>query len=644
MRNTESSAEKRRAYLLFALLALSFSIYANSLLNGFVYDDHNQIEENPYVHSGKYIGKILTTTVLSFRGQEGVTNYYRPMMTLSFLVCQKLFSGMPFGFHLVNVLLHCAIVFLVFQVSSVLFDSEAIGFVSALIFAVHPVHTESVDWISGITDLQLAFFVLLVFWQFLKLHRRNTTFWTYCFLGLAYFAALLSKEQALMLAPLATFYEHFLRPDRQQTNWKQKASRYGFLWGLAMFYFALRFAILGKVAPVSYHKDVTNLQAIYSGFALVYQYVLKMLVPEPLGVFWIFKKSEHFFSPAVLAGVLILVLSIVLFAWFWKRNRAYCFAILWFFVTLGPVFNAKWMAVNVFAERYLYLPSVGFCWLIAGLVIYLWRLDFSFRRLVRVAVAASMAFVVVYSCKATVWRNREWADDTSLARSSLALQPNASYLRSDLAAVEWSKGRREEAERQWLLALQDKPDNPAALANLGMAKLEEKKYDEALQYLNLSLKARPFYTNALIQRGILFEKRGEALEAESNFREAVRVAPLSTSARNHFGSFLLSQERFAEAEQQFIASIEAIPTAEAWQGLAAVYYQRKDSRNEEIALTNVLKINPFINEAHLRMGEIYLERRDLDAARKEFQAVLLMDPQNEKALAGMKVINSSVAR
>src|SRR5262250_2474361 len=113
--------EKKRRSLVGVVLLLAFLVYANTLLHGFVYDDHFQIESNPYVHSFRYVDRIFATTVWSFQGTEGQTNYYRPLMTLGYLLCNSIFQSSPVGFHLANLLLNCVVVYLVFAVSVRLF-------------------------------------------------------------------------------------------------------------------------------------------------------------------------------------------------------------------------------------------------------------------------------------------------------------------------------------------------------------------------------------------------------------------------------------------------------------------------------------------------------------------------------------------
>jgi hypothetical protein len=105
------------------LCLLSFSLYANTLLNGFVYDDELQILANPYVKSWHYLSKIFGTTVWSFIGAAGDTNYYRPMMTFSYLLLWKAFGDLPFGYHLFSILLNALVVALIYAAGKELFES-----------------------------------------------------------------------------------------------------------------------------------------------------------------------------------------------------------------------------------------------------------------------------------------------------------------------------------------------------------------------------------------------------------------------------------------------------------------------------------------------------------------------------------------
>src|SRR5215469_18977136 len=149
------------AQLLLVLVFCAVGPYANTLLNGFVYDDNTQVMNNPYIQNLHHLREIFTTTVWSYIGTQGVTNYYRPVMTAGYLMCYRLFGPLAYGFHLANVLLHTAVVCALFFVAWSLLQRRGAAFASALVFALHPIHTESVAWVAAVTDLELTFFYLL---------------------------------------------------------------------------------------------------------------------------------------------------------------------------------------------------------------------------------------------------------------------------------------------------------------------------------------------------------------------------------------------------------------------------------------------------------------------------------------------------
>ncbi len=150
------------------LFLLAFLPYSNIFFNQFVYDDGFQLVGNPYAHSFKYLRQIFTTSVWSFQGAQGFANYYRPMMTLGYLLTYQIAGLVPFSFHLVNVLLNGIVVWLIFFILRQL-SGERVALVAAGLFALHPIHTETVTWIAGVTDLELDVFYLAAFFFYLEI-------------------------------------------------------------------------------------------------------------------------------------------------------------------------------------------------------------------------------------------------------------------------------------------------------------------------------------------------------------------------------------------------------------------------------------------------------------------------------------------
>src|SRR5271157_190072 len=365
-----SRLDRARALLITLLVACATLPYLNILCNGFGYDDDTQVVKNPYVRSFQFVKEIFTTNVWSFKAGNPISNYYRPIMTLGYLLCYKLFGMRAYGFHLVSLLLHILVVCLVFVLTERLTGDRVWAFVAGALFALHPVHTESVAWIAAVTDLELTFFYLLTFGFFLAVARRGggRSQPTLAALGVAFVLALLSKEQAMTLPALATVYEHFYRADRSETSTSQKLARYGLLWLVSVAYVLYRVHFLGALAPREQLSDLTPLRIVLLALGLVGQYVGKLFWPLRLCAFYVFHPNTSPFDPRVLAGLLVLSALAALFLICWRSRertvRFVSFAILWFFATLAPVLNAHWLVSNVFAERYLYLPSVGMAWIV----------------------------------------------------------------------------------------------------------------------------------------------------------------------------------------------------------------------------------------------------------------------------------------
>ena len=359
---------------IYAFLFIAGALpYLNTLWASFVYDDNHQIVENPYVRSFHYLKQILTTPVWSFKYSRVPTNYYRPLMSLEYLVLYKLYGPLAYVFHLANVLMHAAVVILLYAVTRRLFSSKPIAFVAALLFVLHPIHTEAVAWVAAVPDLQLAAFLLITFWFYLDLGEANQNrWWTPVAMIGAFVLALFSKEPAVAFPAIAVFYEHALRADRRHTNWKQKLGRYGPLFLATGAYLWARAALIGGLIPKLQHPRLSWPSALLSAVSLLGQYMNKLVWPVTLKMFYDFNAVSGVSDPGFLIG-LAWILALVFLCWyFWKRNRFVVLPVLWIVATLAPALNARWMPGNVFAERYLYVPSIGFCWLASIGLLALW--------------------------------------------------------------------------------------------------------------------------------------------------------------------------------------------------------------------------------------------------------------------------------
>jgi tetratricopeptide (TPR) repeat protein len=622
------------ATLVAVLLLVTLACYANILANSFVYDDSQQILQNPYVKSWHFVPQIFGTTVWSFVGQAGATNYYRPLMTFTFLLLWKMFGAIPYGFHLFSLLMQFAVVVMLFYAGKRLFGDVRVAWLAALIFAVHPVHTEAVAWIAAVPDLQATFLLLLAIWLLSGETKRSWS--THLGIAACFSIALLCKEPALMFAPLAVVFEHMCAKDRQRTTFFQKFLRYAPLCLLGFGYLLLRVALFGKLAPVLQRPQLTWPQSMDSAFALVLQYTRLLFWPSHLSAFHVFHPSTSLFDARVLAGAAICAACLAAIFALHKRYPMVAFAILWLGVTLGPVLNARWMVTNTMTERYLYLPSVGFCWLVAWCLLRGWDALSPGARAWRLSFACMLAALIVAGMIATIKRNRVWQSDLTLYTRTLESDPDAYVIRTNLGTMYFGYGDLPRAEAELQLALAGKPDSVNTMNALGMVYREQGRYPQADEMFRHAISIKPLWSDPYFNLGRLLEKEQLPAEALRNFAEAVKLAPVNSSAHYWYGDALLKARQYPEAQEELQEAIALSPEGSfgAQSDLALVYLQTGSAQALPF-LRGMVEKFPYFSTAHFQLGML-LEAKGLKKeALREYQAGLVLEPGNKDATSAV---------
>jgi protein O-mannosyl-transferase len=635
---SDARAVGQRELLTIALLfAVAIGCYVNTLGNGFVYDDQLQILQNPYVKSWHYLPQIFRTTVWSFIGDAGETNYYRPLMTVTYLGLWKVFGNIPMGFHLFNILVNALVVASVFYAGRTLFKDHWAVTLAALVFALHPVHTETVNWIAAVPDLEATLLFVAAFLMYASAQRN----WkTQALVVMLFVLALLAKEPALMLAPVLICYEHLAREGHHQTKFAEKLRRYLPVCVAAVAYLGLRIALFGKLAPVLQHAQISWMTAIYSAFSLIAEYTKLLVWPARLSAFHVFHASGSPTSPGVLAGVGIVAVCAGFVMVTYKQWPEGAFCVIWMALTLAPVLNARWMAANVLTERYLYLPSVGFCWLAGRAAKKVWDVP-GRGTIYRVPTArwviAAAGVTLAFLSATTVWsRNRIWHDDATLYAQTLKTDPDSYIMHLNLGTTDFAARDFASAEQELHRALELRPDSTNVLNALGCVYMEQGRLDEADAALQKAIALKPTWTDPHFNYGRLLLKTGQDGEALSQFRIAVQVGPLNANARRLLADELAKLGHDQEAEAEYRQSIALDPSLKAQQDLADLLM--KTGRHAEALelLSKVVAAYPYDSEAHVKLGRLLEKKGATAAALKEYQATLETDPANAEARDALK--------
>jgi protein O-mannosyl-transferase len=635
----EAPRPKLHAVQFLVLAALAVLPYLNSLRNGFVYDDSDQVLNNPYLRNFHHLREIFTSSVWSFMGDfRGSTNYYRPVMSLGYLFCYQVFGPRAWGFHLANLLANVGVVLLVFLVTLKMFRSTAVGMVAACIFALHPIHSEAVDWIAAVTELELALFYLLTFWLFLASARPGgrCSAPLQTAMAASFVLTLLSKEQALTLPVLAVVYEHFFRDDLAVTSRIQKLRRYGVLWLLAIVYVAARVRYLGGFAPSLERPEFGTRDLLISGLALIGRYFWKLVWPVELCAYYLFPADVGALHSKALWGAASLAICALVFVLLWKASRQAAFGIVWLLLTLAPVLNVRWMTSNAFAERYLYLASVGFCWIAAWAGVQIWK--WLSPRGKRWCVAFALAVGLIVTCCAAriLARNRDWHDNLIFFAATLKVSPDAYYMHNNLGTVYWQMGNIPAAKKEWITALQLSPRSEFVLHNLGLVAHAEKRYPQAKAFFLYALSIRPNYMDAHLDLGKTYEAMGLLDKAEAEFIEAGKLSPLSVRVHITLSELYFDRRQLRESEAEARRSVEIQPTTQGEWDLGLAKWLQDDRAGAERAFLDALALSPSSSRAHFMLGLFYMDSgRNADSIR-EYRAGLRLDPGNPDAIANLK--------
>jgi Flp pilus assembly protein TadD len=647
---------------LMTFLAVAAALpYLNTLRNGFVSDDELQVLHNPYIRNFHHLASISTSQATSYIPE--MPNFYRPLMNVGYLLCYQVFGSRAFGFHLANVVLHAVVVCAVFLLTKRLFQNRNLALMAATLFAIHPIHSEAIAWVGASPDLELSVFYLLTFWLFLGMARPKgrSSYLAQLAMAGSFVLTILSKEPAVTLPVLATVYEHFYRADRGETRPTQKLRRYAVLWLLTLAYLLFRVRVLGALSSGSSVHHLNWYQTVLAGLALLGQYLWKLLWPVDLRVFCPFHAPTNLLDPPVLEGLIALAVCGVLFFLLWRRARPLSFGLLWLLAPLAPVLNARWMPVAAFEERYLYLPSVGFCWLLGWGLLRLQDRASARSATWRRALATAFAILAALCLFRIVTRNQDWRDNVTLYTNTLAACPDAYYVRRDLGSTYWGKGDEESAEREWREALKAGPRHSPTWSSLGLRYLKKQDYSQAIEFFKKALEVDPHNPEALLFLGVTYKDMHSLDLAEPQLRTAVSVYPFNSNARNALGMLYLDEGRTAEAEEQFRRSVESEPNITGYGNLGLIHWRRGEAKQAEQEWREALRLSPndssilnnlglactklgryaeavsFFRKAielkpddanpHSNLGIAYQKAGQQGSAETEFRAALSLAPQ-----------------
>lgn len=530
-------------------LLAAFAVYANSLLNGFVWDDTNVILTNELLRGSPLdLFRAIDVT----RDYE-LLPYYRPLAQLSFMIEWIVHGLSPFWMHLFNVLLHGANTFLVYCLIRTLSNNILISLLSALLFAVHPLNTESVDFLSGGRNTMLACFFSL---SSLLLYRSSLTKgirWA-VYSGIAFGAGLFSKESAFMTIVFIIWMELRQLRTGGWREWRTSLIRMSPTAVMLFVYLFMRWQTLsglGIQSGIIPGLGADNMTAIYkvpdlldrlsANLYIIPRYLQTMLFPVRFSLRYEIPSDISAMMPLLLifwAGIVGLLLYILRK----QRDGMTLFGVIWFTIFYLPVSGLVVFPSAPMADRYMYLPAIGI-WVIMAAQVY--RLIVNRGRSV---VFTTLAVLIVLG-SITIFRNADWRNDISLFQRFVKDYPDDPYAHSGLgnayyAAREIDLGNLDLAEDEFLKAIEIRAVIPGVYTTLGNIRLYKGDNEGALRYYNFAVGIYPLDKEALLNRAITLENLGRGSEALRDFMRFLSVP----------GSELADARPYAEARIRALTS------------------------------------------------------------------------------------------
>jgi Tfp pilus assembly protein PilF len=505
--------------------------YAATMSYGFVWDDRLLIEPSQALRSWQGLPQLLGSHF--WAEAHEISAYWRPLTTLTFFLDAQVWGLRPAGFHLTNVLLHVAVSLLVLVLARRLTGDLTAGAVAGSLFALHPVHVESVAFVSGRTDILATLFVLLALLAWDTWGRTGRRLAWAGALGSAA-AALAAKEVAVVLPLLLLLWPEKWGQTRLRrpclTTLSTNSSLTPF-WGpfvaLVAGYAALRILVLGRVLDAADPATWGSLAVrTATTLSLVAEYSLLVLVPweasayrEVVPVPW---------PPPAAWWLAAAWLGLVggLTVWAAARRHPAGFAALWFWITLAPAAGVNLLPLStaIVAERFLYLPSVG----VAVLLGLAWaRLlgPLGGGRPLRPWPALALAALVLAWGGLTLWRNEDWKDEYRLYTRMVAVAPEADLPRVNLAFTLLPRGQIVEAAEHLRKAVRVRPSNPRAQVGLALAETILGDRERGREHARRALALAGDNPNVLASLGLVHLHLNEPAQATVLLERSLRQRP-----------------------------------------------------------------------------------------------------------------------
>ncbi len=616
------------AALVLITLLLYWPVHRYEFLN---FDDTDYVTKNPIVQAG------LTVKGVFWAFQTTYASNWHPLTWLSHMLDCELYGLTPGGHHLTNVFLHLANTLLLFallrRMTGALWPSALV----AALFAWHPLHVESVAWVSERKDVLSTFFGLLALLTY-GFYAERPGWKRYTLTLLAFILSLLAKPMLVTLPfllllldfwPLERSAECGVRSAESGGSgrlrlWQKLVLEKAPFFGLSLISCVVAFLAqksggsLASMTRLPLGERAANAAVAYAS------YLWQTIWPLELAVFY--PHPLHSSGAKVMAALMVLLaVSVVVFL----SRRAYLvMGWLWYLGTLVPVIGLVQVGDHARADRYTYLPLVGIFIGVVWAATELAAARPSWRR----PLQASAVCVSALLALGTRFQLSHWKASESLFQRALVVTDNNYIAHNNLGNVLDLSGRHEAARRHYEETLRIRPDFAGTHYNLANVFAREGNIDGALRHYRTAIELQPDYADAHYNLGVLLANRGQADEAIEHHRTALRSRPAFAEAHNSLGNLLFRQGKLDEAIASYRGALQARPSyLDALLNLALALKQAGKKTEALHQYAEAARLHPESPRAHSDLAVALAQQGQFPAAERHFAEVVRLEPQNADA-------------
>ena len=589
----------KRSFLLFLILSTAFLIYSPSLKNNFIWDDFHLIVNEPNIRSFEKLPVAFKTHLFQ---NVGGSNFYRPVQTISFMLDYAIWRLNPFGYHLTNILFHLLNVILVYFFVSRIFKNPDIALLTSLIFAIHPINTEALAYISGRADpLSVFLFLsaLLCYIRFKDGDKKPLFFFSL----LLFTVSLLTKEAVLIFPLILILYDSMILGQKSVSARSAKSyAPYFFIILCYVFYrlfaLGLPLGVSGRISLKTFLLTTPKILILYL-WLFFFPIKLHMERFEPI--------TSSIFSPQAIVSLVTITCMIWLALIYYRRSKGVFFCIGFFIITLLPMLNI--LRINApMAEHWVYLPSIGIYSIISlgiAKVIDFKKPTLRQPFLPKLATLILIVFLGFFSVR-TVVRNMEWGNPLEFYKNLLKNNPNSARAHLNVASIYVSADDLKSARQEFRKAIELSPTHPLCYYGLGFLDYLENNKAGAIRNWKIALDIAPFYQPPR-------EAMNKVLYTENKrFRKLVKV--IRANPKNIMANF-----RLAKLYLENSLYIEAL------------------DKLERILETDPEDFNALFNRAG-----IYSRLGLYEKAIAEYKKLLIMAPDNPRVYHNLAICYTSL--